>query len=108
MILNQTNQKVISKKERVCTSLLSQGIGLMFRRKQNLLMIFPEERKVSLHNCFVFYPIDVLLVDKDFKIVEIKKKFNPFMFWNSTQKGKYLIELAFPSEYALGEILKIR
>ena len=56
-------------------------------------MIFNKERTISLHNFFVFYPIDVLILDENKKVVEIKENFKPFTFWNSKNKGKYLIEL---------------
>lgn len=59
-------------------------------------MVFPEERKVSLHMLFVFYPIDVLVVGEDLKIKEIKRNFQPFTFWSSKEKGKYVVELAPP------------
>ncbi len=102
MILNHTNNTVISQKERVCRSVPSQSLGLMFRRKQNLLMIFPEERKISLHMLLVFYPIDVLIVGKDMRIKEIKRNFRPFTFWSAKEKGKYVVELA--KEHPLIEI----
>ena len=94
MIKNITTEEVISKEEIVCKTIRSQARGLMFRRKkQNLIMTFPKERKVSLHMFFVFYPIDVLLLDKNKKVIEIKENFKPFTFWTSKNKGKYLIEL---------------
>lgn len=65
----------------------------MFRPRQNLVMVFPEERKISLHMFFVFYPITVLIVDKKGKVVEIKENFRPFTFWSSTEKGQYVVEL---------------
>ncbi|MFH0700832.1 MAG: DUF192 domain-containing protein [Candidatus Woesearchaeota archaeon] len=107
MILNKTKNKTISKKEIICKSLFSQGIGLMFHRRQNLIMIFPKERTVQLHNFFVFYSIDVLLLDEKMRIVEIKRNFRPFTCWNSQQKGKYLLELAFFGECARGDVLEI-
>jgi hypothetical protein len=84
---------IISEKELYCTSLYSQARGLMFRKKQNLIMEFSSERKISLHNFFVFYPIDVLILDQNKKIVDIKKNFKPFTFWTSSVKGKYVVEL---------------
>ncbi len=108
MIINKTKNRILSEKEKVCTSMASQGLGLMFHPKQNLIMIFPEERKVSLHNFFVFYPIDVLLLDQHKMILEIKRKFKPFTFYNPKNKCKYLIEMAFPGEYKVGDILEIR
>lgn len=47
----------------------------------------------------VFYPIDVLILDKDKIIVEIKRNFKPFTFWNAQKKGKYVVELAYPNKY---------
>ena len=94
MIFNQTTNTIISKKEKICKTLLSQALGLMFRPKQNLVMIFPTERIIRLHNFFVFYPLTIVVLDKNQRIIEIKQGFKPFAFWNSTQKGKYVIELA--------------
>ncbi|MEW5896989.1 MAG: DUF192 domain-containing protein [Nanoarchaeota archaeon] len=93
MITNKTKNRIISKEEIVCRNIFSQSLGLMFRKKQNLVMIFDKERKVCLHNFFVFFPTDVFVLDKNKKIVEIKRNFRPFSFWNSSRKGKYVIEL---------------
>ena len=65
----------------------------MFSRRHNLVMVFPEERKVKLHNWFVFYPIDVLFLDKQKKIIEIKENFKPFTFYYSKKKASYVVEL---------------
>ncbi len=93
MIINKTNGKVISKKEIICKNIFSQSRGLMFRRKKNLIMEFPFEKKVSLHNFFVFYPIDVILLNKNKEVIEIKRNFQSFTLWNSKNKAKYVIEL---------------
>jgi uncharacterized membrane protein (UPF0127 family) len=42
---------------------------------------------------FVFFPIDVLFVDKNKKVVEIKESFMPFTFYNPEKKAKYVVEL---------------
>jgi len=57
--------------------------------------------------CFVFYPIDVLILNEKKEVVEIKQKLKPFTFWNSKEKGKYVVELAFPGEYKVGDRLKL-
>ncbi len=103
MIKNITTKKVISNKELICSSVSSQARGLMFRRKKyNLIMTFPKERNISLHMFFVFYPIDVLLLDKNKKVIEIKENFKPYRAWNSKNKGSYIIELG--KEYSKVEI----
>jgi uncharacterized protein len=103
-------KEVISKNELVCKSIISQARGLMFRKKkENLIMIFPEERKISLHMFFVFYPIDVVLLNKEKEVIDIKNDFRPFTFWNSLKKGKYLIELAKKHpEIKIGDKLKFK
>ncbi|MBU0470884.1 MAG: DUF192 domain-containing protein [Nanoarchaeota archaeon] len=97
---------MISKQERICKNVFTQARGLMFRKKQNLIMVFKNERRISLHNFFVFFPIDVLILDKNKKIIEIKKNFRPFTFWNSKEKGKFNIELGFPEKYEVGDKLE--
>jgi len=42
---------------------------------------------------FVFYPIDVIFLDKNKIIVEIKENFKPFTFYTPKNKAKYIIEL---------------
>ncbi len=79
----------------------------MFRRKQNLLMVFKKPRKIRLHMWFVFFSIDVLVLDEEKRIVEIKRNFRPFTFWNSEKEGKYLVELGSPGEYEIGDKIKI-
>ncbi len=108
MLFNKTKNKIISEKEIVCRNIFSQSLGLMFRKRQNLVMVFKKERKISLHNFFVFYPIDVLLLNEKKEIVEIKRNFRPFTLWASKEKGKYLLELGFSSEYEIGNKIEIK
>ena len=108
MIINKTKNKIISQKELVCKNIVSQARGLMFRKQQNLIMIFEKEKKVSLHMFFVFYPIDVLIVDGNNVIKEIKRNFKPFAVWNSKEEGKYVIELGLPFHYELNDKIELR
>lgn len=108
MIIHNITQKIISNEEIICNSFFSQARGLMFRQKQNQVMAFNKERKVSLHMFFVFYPIDVLILNKNKEIVEIKRNFKPFTFWHSKEKGKYVVELAFPASYEVGDRVELK
>jgi|SRR3989339_1418414 len=107
MIINLTTNQIISRKEKYCLSLWQQGRGLMFSQKKNLVMVLPKEQKISLHNWFVFYPIDVLILNSNKKIIEIKRQFKPFNIWRSETKGKYVIELGFKNKYHVGDILSL-
>ena len=42
---------------------------------------------------FVFYPIDVLFLDKNKIVVDKKERFMPFAFYKSKRKAMYAIEM---------------
>jgi len=93
-IKNLTRKTIISKNAKICNNIFSKSLGLMFSRKQKtLIFIFNKEKINPLHMYFVFYPIDVLFLDKSKIIVEMKENFAPFSFYNPKNKSKYIIEL---------------
>lgn len=108
MILNKTANTMISHRERYCTSFFSQASGLIFRRKQNLVMAFSHKRIVRLHMLFVFYPVDILILNENCKVIEIKRQLQPFRWWSSSRKGRYVLELALPyvwNKVKVGDVL---
>ncbi len=93
-IKNKTNNKLLAKEPKLCKNALSKALGLMFSRKsKTLIFVLNREKIVSLHMLFVFFPIDVLFLDKNKKVVEIKQNFMPFTFYSPANKAKYVIEL---------------
>ena len=94
MIVNLTKKKVLAKDVKFCKSVFSKFIGLRFSRRmrESLVFVFEKERKVSLDMFFVFYPIDVLWLDEDKKVVGIKENFKPFSF-TFGKKARYVLEL---------------
>jgi uncharacterized membrane protein (UPF0127 family) len=80
----------------------------MFSKKKNLMFVFGEEARRSLHMLFVFFPIDVLFLDKNKKIVEIKRDFRPFTFYKSKEKAQYIVEIStdLNKKYKIGEKIK--
>lgn len=75
----------------------------MFSKKKNLVFVFDKERRIGLHMFFVFFPIDVLFLDKDKRIIEMKKNFRPFSLYTSQNKAKYVVELIENHNYKTGE-----
>ena len=65
----------------------------MFSKSRPLIFIFKKEKIIPLHMFFVFYPIDVLFLDQNRVVIEIKENFKPFSFYNPKNKSKYIIEL---------------
>lgn len=94
MLKNKTKNKVLARKYKICKSILSQAKGLMFtRKKKTLIFIFKKEKITSLHMFFVFFPIDVLFLNKRKKVVQIKDNFKPLRIIIAKKPAKYIIEL---------------
>jgi|SRR3989344_2590441 len=96
MITNKTTNQKISQTELLANTFFQQALGLMFHRRHNLIMTFNRPQSISLHNFFVFYPLDILLLNEKKEIIEIKHNFKPFTFYtgNKNNNAKYVIELA--------------
>ena len=94
MIKNLTRKIILAKKYKTYKNIFSKSLGLMFSIKNKTLILnFKKEKINPLHMFFVFYPIDVLFLDKNKIIVEIKENFKPFTFYTPKKKSKYIIEL---------------
>jgi uncharacterized protein len=105
MIINKTKKKSIAENYIICNSLSSKARGLMFSKKKNLIFIFDKEERISLHMLFVFFPIWAVYLNKDKKVVSIKK-LNPFIsMCYPKEKAKYIIELITQPRAKLGDIL---
>lgn len=94
MIENLTKNNVIVNEKKICDNIFSHTLGLMFSRKikdKGLVFVFDKERRIDLHMWFVFFPIDVLFLNSDKEVIDIRENFKPFGFYSS--KGKYCIEL---------------
>lgn len=95
MLRNITRKTTFSRKTKHCNNIFSKGLGLMFSKKTNIALVFDfkKEKIISLHMLFVFYSIDVIFLNKDRKVVEIKENFKPFTFYMPKNKAKYIVEL---------------
>jgi uncharacterized protein len=93
---NLTRKSMLAREAVLCSSLLSRARGLMFATRseeRGVVLAFPEEQVIDLHMFFVFFPIDVLFLNKDKKVVEIKRHFVPFTTYRTRRKAKYAMEL---------------
>ena len=95
LIKNITKKRIVAADYKLCDGNLSRFIGLMFSKKQGKTLIFKfkKEQIISLHMLFVFYPIDVLFLDKKKIVKDLKEHFKPFAFYKSRKKTMYVIEL---------------
>ena len=96
MIKNKSKNFVIIKETKLCRSVFCKAFGFMFRFKKPesaLIFIFNKERKADLHMLFVFFPIDVLFLGKNKKVVDIKKDFKPFSYYPPKAKAQFVVEV---------------
>jgi uncharacterized membrane protein (UPF0127 family) len=95
MIRNKSKGSVVSEDFVVCNGILSKARGMMFRKTpKSMIFAFRKEKIVPLHMMFVFFPIDVLFIDKDKRIVEIKRDFRPFGYYSPEREAQYVVEMA--------------
>lgn len=92
-IKNTTKKSIIAKNAILCKNTLSKAIGLIFSKPKPLIFIFKKEKIIPLHMLFVFYPIDIIFLDKNKVVAEIKENFKPFTFYTPKNKAQFIIEL---------------
>ena len=97
MIKNISRGKVLVRDVKFCNSILSKAKGLMFSKDikdKGLIFTFKNEERWSLHMLFVFFLIDVLWLDEDKRVVDLKEHFRPFeLLAKPAHKARYVIEL---------------
>ncbi len=92
-ICNKTKATTVSEKTEICTTLWQKASGLMFSEQRDLLFEEAKEKRISLHMCFVFYPIDIIYLNKEKQVVEIKENFKPFTLYVPKCNAQYVLEL---------------
>ena len=86
----------IKLKKVMCDNFFSKLLGIMFRKKlKNSCYIFTFRRlsQVDIHSFFVFHLFDLILLDENNKIVEIKESFIPWSIFIPKKRAKVFIEL---------------
>ena len=85
--------KVVAGKAKLLRHPLPQVLGLMFSRPRNLIFALNRPKKVRMHMLFVFFPIDVVFLNLEKEVIEIKENFRPFSVYLAKNKAKYILEL---------------
>ncbi|HMK45185.1 MAG TPA: DUF192 domain-containing protein [Methanocella sp.] len=77
MVLMKTDGTVVATSVELASTLIKQTIGLMFRSSipEHYAMIFDMRREqyIGIHMLFVRFPIDLVYLDKDRRITDIKR-----------------------------------
>ena len=100
MLKNKTKNKVLAKEVVSLKSFWQIGTGLMFKTKnycKNKAFLFHlnEKRKYSITMLFVFFSLDAIFLDKNMKVIEIKKNIKPFGHYTPKKRFTYMVELLY-------------
>jgi len=76
-IINKSKNQLLANKARIAKGFFARALGLMFRKSMN-----PDEalifyRATSIHTFFMRFPLDVVFVDKNMKIIKICSNLKP-------------------------------
>lgn len=91
--INATRNVPLANKGRLATNIWQRLKGLLGTRSLpsgEALLIHPCK---SIHTFFMFYPIDVLFVDRDSRIVHLFNSLKPFRISRCVFRARYVIEL---------------
>ncbi len=103
-VLNLTRCTTITRKTELASSIFSKTKGLMFRENldegKGMLFMFSREGKHSIWMMGMRFPIDIIYIDSDKRVVGIHKDFRPMRLHPKTwkiskpdKKCKYVLEL---------------
>jgi len=85
--------KTLISRAEIANSNWQKCKGLMFSKQKDILFNFRKDAFLKFHMVFVFYPIDIVFMDHNQRIVDIKKRFCPFTFYYSRAKSSHVLEL---------------
>jgi uncharacterized membrane protein (UPF0127 family) len=106
-VYNQTKETFLAFRVKVADSVLSRMVGLLGKRSlepEGGVWIVPCN---FIHTIGMLFTIDVVLLDKDFKVVGLHELVRPFSFTPPSFRAESVIELAphtiFKSGTAVGD-----
>ena len=95
---NLKHKKKTIAKIRVYNTILGKAKGLMFapplQKKQGIILASSKEDLFGIHMLFVFFPIDVVWLNKQKKVIHIVRNIKPFtLSVQPPKKAQFIVEL---------------
>jgi uncharacterized membrane protein (UPF0127 family) len=95
MLFKLVNGEVVANKIKYADTFSGRFLGLMFKRQfpveYDALLITPCN---AVHTMFMRYPIDVLFLDRDLKVLYIYEEMRPGRLSPSIKNAAHVVELA--------------
>ena len=91
MILkNITTGKIICSDLKIAESFIDRMFGLLIKSNPRNMLF---RTRFGIHTFFLKEPIDVVVLDKNFKVVQIKQNLRPNCLFFYNPKYSYILEL---------------
>ena len=110
-VYNQTRETFLSFRVKVADSIFSRLVGLLGKRSLNPdggVWIVPAN---SVHTIGMLFPFDLVLIDKNFKVVGVRELVRPFKITRPNFRAESVLELPahtiFKSRTEVGDQLVI-
>ena len=84
MLKNRTKNSIISKDVKLLRGLFKKSLGLIGKNPDTVIFC----TRFGIHTFGMKYPIDVLILDKGLKVINLKEKLKPnrIFLWNPLYK----------------------
>lgn len=111
IVVHKKTDRTVASNVKHANTFFSRMMGLMFVKEikgMDGLILDPCN---SIHNCFVRFPIDVVFLDKENKVVKIIRSFKPWRFTRIYFKARRVLELpsgALLEDIECGDELEVR
>ena len=89
-IFNLTRNTLISDSAKEPASPLSEAIGLIGARKASAFIL---KTRFGIHTFGLLFPIDVLILDKESRVVKVKENLKPLRFFMWKPSYNVVLEL---------------
>jgi uncharacterized membrane protein (UPF0127 family) len=97
-ILNKSKETTVAKKALVAQSFFQRLVGLMFRKSMDHEEGLIFYNAPSIHMFFMYFPIDVVFLDKDMRVIKVCPALAP---WKMASCFKSYITIELPTNKAL-------
>ncbi|KKQ66790.1 MAG: hypothetical protein US86_C0003G0033 [Candidatus Daviesbacteria bacterium GW2011_GWA2_38_24] len=93
VIKNLTNKNILSIDAKICSSIFDKLLGMLNKNNPRTLIFYT---RFGVHTFGLIKPIDVLVLDKQDRVVKLKKSLKPnsLFFWNP----KYSLVIEVPEK----------
>jgi len=96
-LVDRMTGKVLADKVELAETFWRRFLGLMFRRNfrkgQALLFKLAKSGRYGVHMFFVRFPIDLLYLNQNFVVVDIRRELRPWRIHRPKVKANYIVEL---------------